>query len=42
MFYAEQRQQFLVDQGYFFQVIKQLPLSQPMRMSSKEAQNKLL
>lgn len=50
MVYAERRQQFLVDQGYFFQVVKEMPyLKDPKmprertyKMERKEEQNRLL
>jgi hypothetical protein len=49
MHFAEKRQQFLVDQGYFFQVIKEMPyvkdptmVREPCKMESKTEQNKLL
>ena len=51
MFYADKRQQFLVDQGYSFQVIEQLPLQKKLndpsfrnrfKLANKEEQNKLM
>ena len=31
MYYAEKRQQFLVDQGYSFQVINEMPYSRDLK-----------
>jgi hypothetical protein len=37
MYYADKRQRFLVDQGYYFEVIQALPF-----MTNKEERDKLL
>ena len=38
MFFADRRQQFLVDQGYAFQVIQELPITAQQRSKLKMAQ----
>ncbi len=37
MYYADKRQQFLIDQGYYFEVIHDLPF-----MKNKEEMSKLM
>lgn len=40
MYYADKRQQFLVDQGYYFEVIQQLPfMNDPAEMAKLEFTN---
>ena len=43
MKYAEKRQQFLIGQGYFFQVVREIPKNRELyKMDRKEEQQKLL